>query len=436
MSSGALISLYSSSDEDEDEVNSALGPTFSPEPAAPPVPRSKQRILSLSDDESGDETDGAASDSQQAAQFVSQRTRRASIGQLVSEVPPEEVQELRRQREQEAQEALDRRQEAAERQEALTRAKRKQPYQGRTPAGDNIYYCPTCGAPNHYERDACSKLNCHRCHVAFCVECLRPASEACVHLYGLHLDEEDAGMASNGKRRRLGAGSSSAGASSSQSSMPDATQPMQPVQPRRPPATGARASQLTPRQLEGPSGVIMKVKVENFRNLTNFKVDFGPHANFIRGDNGSGKSSILAAIVVALGGNPNKHSDNAGGAKAAQGLIKDGQRYATAEIEIANGGYDMFTFQNETPEIITLGWLAELGDRGITQKYSLCGKRVTRAEVLKVRDHFNLQVENPCVILTQAVAANYLRNAKDKDKRYAVPKLSPCALPPLPSSAL
>ena len=38
---------------------------------------------------------------------------------------------------------------------------------------------------------------------------------------------------------------------------------------------------------------------------------------------GSGKSSILAAIIVALGGNPNRHSAMAGGAKSAAALIRD-----------------------------------------------------------------------------------------------------------------
>ena len=33
---------------------------------------------------------------------------------------------------------------------------------------------------------------------------------------------------------------------------------------------------------------------------------------------------------------------------------------------------------------------------------------------------FNLQVENPCVILTQAVSTNFLREAKDAGKRYEV----------------
>ena len=62
----------------------------------------------------------------------------------------------------------------------------------------------------------------------------------------------------------------------------------------------------------------------------------------IVGQNGTGKSSILAAIIAALGGNPNKHSTTAGGAKAGGGLIRDGSDWAQVDLEIANAGPDPF----------------------------------------------------------------------------------------------
>ena len=65
---------------------------------------------------------------------------------------------------------------------------------------------------------------------------------------------------------------------------------------------------VTPRRIDYENGVIRNVRLENFKNHGHFTLALGPHANFIKGANGSGKSSILAAIIVGLGGNPNKHS--------------------------------------------------------------------------------------------------------------------------------
>lgn len=54
----------------------------------------------------------------------------------------------------------------------------------------------------------------------------------------------------------------------------------------------------------------------------------------------------------------------------------------------------------------------------VSSKYKVNGVTASRKEVGEVAEHFNLQVENPCAILTQAVHATFLRNAKDGRKRY------------------
>ena len=61
-------------------------------------------------------------------------------------------------------------------------------------------------------------------------------------------------------------------------------------------------------------------------------MEFGPRVNFIVGRNGTGKSSILAGIIAALGGNPNKHSNQAGGSRAGHGLVRDGAEFASVEV--------------------------------------------------------------------------------------------------------
>lgn len=46
------------------------------------------------------------------------------------------------------------------------------------------------------------------------------------------------------------------------------------------------------------AGILTRVSCENFMCHHRLSLDLGPHANFITGKNGSGKSAILAALQV------------------------------------------------------------------------------------------------------------------------------------------
>lgn len=50
------------------------------------------------------------------------------------------------------------------------------------------------------------------------------------------------------------------------------------------------------------AGTISSVHMKNFFCHENFKVEFKKRVTFIVGRNGSGKSAILTALVVGLGG--------------------------------------------------------------------------------------------------------------------------------------
>ena len=47
---------------------------------------------------------------------------------------------------------------------------------------------------------------------------------------------------------------------------------------------------------------ISKLKIDNFKAISKMSIDLKPGINLLIGDNGVGKTSILDAIVVALGG--------------------------------------------------------------------------------------------------------------------------------------
>ena len=143
--------------------------------------------------------------------------------------------------------------------------------------------------------------------------------------------------------------------------------------------------------------------------------------NFIVGQNGTGKSSILAGIIAALGGNPNKHSNTAGGQKAGGGLVRDGSDWAKVELEIANAGPDPFHLDGAAGAPATLTVMLRLArhESGRTSShFSINGAATTQKKVRELAEFYNYEVENPCVINTQAVSASFLRDPKDGAKRY------------------
>ena len=47
---------------------------------------------------------------------------------------------------------------------------------------------------------------------------------------------------------------------------------------------------------------IKKAIIENFKGIEHCEIEFGPDFNLLIGDNGVGKTSVLEALSVGLGG--------------------------------------------------------------------------------------------------------------------------------------
>lgn len=71
------------------------------------------------------------------------------------------------------------------------------------------------------------------------------------------------------------------------------------------------------------NGIIQSVTCENFMCHGLLKVPIGPLINFVIGHNGSGKSAVLTALTICLGGKASS-TNRAGNLKA---FIKEGQEY-------------------------------------------------------------------------------------------------------------
>lgn len=71
------------------------------------------------------------------------------------------------------------------------------------------------------------------------------------------------------------------------------------------------------------NGIIESVTCQNFMCHSHLEITLGPLINFIIGHNGSGKSAILTAITICLGGKAT--ATNRG--QSLKSFIKEGQEY-------------------------------------------------------------------------------------------------------------
>jgi structural maintenance of chromosomes protein 6 len=160
-------------------------------------------------------------------------------------------------------------------------------------------------------------------------------------------------------------------------------------------------------------GILKEVHVKNFMCHENFEFKLGPLINFIVGKNGSGKSAILTAIVLCLGG---KASATNRGARL-QNFIKEGEDHAQITCTIKNEGENAYL-----PDLYGAAIQVERHiQRGGTSSFKLkseTGKIVStrKADLEEICDHMMLQIENPLAVLSQDQARQFLTGASAKDK--------------------
>ncbi|XP_074567788.1 structural maintenance of chromosomes protein 6B-like [Curcuma longa] len=160
------------------------------------------------------------------------------------------------------------------------------------------------------------------------------------------------------------------------------------------------------------AGIISRIRLENFMCHSSLEIEFGDWVNFITGQNGSGKSAILTALCVAFG-------SRARGTQRASSLkdfIKTGCSYASVLVEIKNRGAESFKPESYGSIIMIERRITESSST-IALKDQL-GKRVSnrKDELRELVEHFNIDVENPCVIMSQDKSREFLHSGNDKDK--------------------
>jgi chromosome segregation ATPase len=162
-------------------------------------------------------------------------------------------------------------------------------------------------------------------------------------------------------------------------------------------------------------GVITRIHCENFMCHRSFTVDFCRNVNFIYGQNGSGKSAILAAIQICLGAGARRTHR----ARNLKDLVRKDSTagYAKVRVTLLNKGDDAYKHEIYGDKITVERTIATRGGYNGYKLYDENNKEQSRnkKDLDDLLDKVNAQVENPVAILDQEEAKKFL-TGKAEDK--------------------
>ncbi|KAL6303900.1 hypothetical protein BKA93DRAFT_826310 [Sparassis latifolia] len=153
-------------------------------------------------------------------------------------------------------------------------------------------------------------------------------------------------------------------------------------------------------------GIIESIEMHQFMCHKYLTFTFKPQINFIIGHNGSGKSAVLSALTVALGGKAN----TTGHGRGLKSFIREGQSVAEVTVCLKNQGEEAYRPKDYGKTIVITRRFTRQGSSSYKIK-SKEGKVIStkREELSAICDHMNIQVDNPMNILTQDAARQAIR---------------------------
>ncbi|KAI0836122.1 P-loop containing nucleoside triphosphate hydrolase protein [Hypoxylon sp. FL0890] len=156
------------------------------------------------------------------------------------------------------------------------------------------------------------------------------------------------------------------------------------------------------------NAIIESITCINFMCHVKLHVELGPLLNFIVGENGSGKSAILTAITLCLGGKAS--ATNRGG--SLRSFVKEGEEHASLVVKIKNQGPDAYKPDLYGESIIVERHFSRTGSSGFKLK-SASGRIIStkKGDVDDVVEYYCLQVDNPLNVLSQDNARQFLNAA-------------------------
>jgi hypothetical protein len=165
---------------------------------------------------------------------------------------------------------------------------------------------------------------------------------------------------------------------------------------------------MNPQGKPPEAGVIQRIYVENFMCHRKLTVDLCRNVNFISGQNGSGKSAILAAIQICLGAGARRTHR----ARNLKELVRKDSSCACAKVRVTllNRGVDGYKHEIYGDTITVERTIAVRGGYNGYKLLDANGKEQSRAkkDLDDMLDKLNIQVENPVAILDQEEAKKFL----------------------------
>uniref|UniRef100_F7FZ50 Structural maintenance of chromosomes protein 5 n=1 Tax=Ornithorhynchus anatinus TaxID=9258 RepID=F7FZ50_ORNAN len=175
----------------------------------------------------------------------------------------------------------------------------------------------------------------------------------------------------------------------------------EPPIPRKQPSAGgsqvpgARRSRRPPSPKWPADGSIVRIAMENFLTYDTCEVSPGPHLNMIIGANGTGKSSIVCAICLGLGGKPSF----IGRADKVSSFVKHGCNKGLIEIELFRASGNVVIKR-------------EIHIAGNQSSWFVDTKPATQKVVEELIAGLNIQVGNLCQFLPQDKVGEFAKLSK------------------------
>ncbi|XP_058974562.1 structural maintenance of chromosomes protein 6-like isoform X3 [Musca domestica] len=160
-------------------------------------------------------------------------------------------------------------------------------------------------------------------------------------------------------------------------------------------------------------GKILLMHLTNFMCHSNLTVEFHSRVNFLVGSNGSGKSAILAALVLGLGGSARTTNRS----RSAKAFIKNGETSAKIEIVLANDGAQPYEPDVYGDKIIIVRTISLSSGSYVIKSESgqVVSKKVD--DLHRILMYHNVQVDNPVFLLNQDSAREFLKEL-EPSKNY------------------